>query len=377
MLIKGVEKPIRVLCTREIQNSIDDSVHLLLTDQVKALGLSSFYTVLRDEIRGTNGTTFSFEGLHGRSVDSLKSFEGADICWVEEANSVLKRSWDILTPTIRRDGSEIWISFNPELETDETYKRFVLNPPPGSLVKKVTYRDNPWFPKVLQAEMEHMKQTDFDSYLCVWEGHTRVALDGAIYANELRLATLENRLTRVPYERAKPVQTFWDLGKSDNTAIWFAQVVGFEFRVIDYYQSHGQNLSHYVKILREKPYTYGWTWLPHDAQHDTLASELTIEQQLRAQNFDVRISPKLSVDAGIEAARTVFGKTYFDQEKAADGIQCLRHYQFKKHDDGLSYSKVPLHNWASHGADAFRYLAVSLTDQGKAQKIKYDNRGIV
>lgn len=363
LLILGAEQSKRILCTREIQNSIDDSVLLLLEDQIKKLGLSSYYRVLRDEIRGTrNDTLFAFEGLHGKSVESIKSFEGVDICWVEEANGVLKRSWDILIPTIRKDGSEIWVSFNPELETDETYKRFVKTPPPGAVVKKITWRDNPWFPEVLRKEMEHLKATDYDSYLTVWEGHCRQTLDGAIYANEIRNATSENRITKVPWEPKKPVHTFWDLGKSDNTAIWFAQVVGFEFRVIDYYQSRGQNLTHYVKTLREKPYAYGDMWLPHDAKHDLLASELTIEQQMQAHGFKVHIAPQNSVATGIEAARSVFPKCWFDAEKTADGLQCLRHYRYEQKPDGMSYTKAPKHDWSSHGADAFRYLAVSLTE---------------
>lgn len=370
LLIMGAQRSLRVLCTREYQNSISDSVILLLEDQIKALGLTAYYKVLKDEIRGKlNDTLFVFEGLHGKSVDSLKSFEGADVCWVEEANTVLKRSWEVLTPTIRKDGSEIWVSFNPELETDETYKRFVKNPPPGAVVRKVTWRDNPWFPEVLRTEMEHLKNTDYDAYLTIWEGHCRQTLDGAIYANEIRTATAENRITRVPWEPKKPVHTFWDLGKADNTAIWFVQVVGFEFRVIDYYQAHGQNLTHYVKTLREKPYSYGDTWLPHDAQHDLLASELTIEQQMKAQGFQVRIAPKTSRAAGIEAARTVFPKCWFDSEKTTDGLQALRHYIYERKDDGMTFSKEPLHNWASHGADAFRYLAVALIEDKPPVKI--------
>lgn len=363
LLIMGAQRSLRVLCAREYQNSISDSVILLLADQIKALGLSAYYKVLKDEIRGVhNDTLFVFEGLHGKSVDSLKSFEGADIAWVEEANTVLKRSWEVLTPTIRKEGSEIWVSFNPELETDETYKRFVKNPPPGAVVRKVTWRDNPWFPAVLKTEMEHLKQTDYDSYLTIWEGHCRQTLDGAIYANEIRNATSENRITKVPWEPKKPVHTFWDLGKSDNTAIWFAQVVGFEFRVIDYYQSRGQNLSHYVKTLKDRPYAYGDMWLPHDAKHDLLASELTIEQQMKAHGFTVRIAPQNSVATGIEAARSVFPKCWFDADKTADGLQCLRHYRYEQKSDGMSYTKAPVHDWSSHGADAFRYLAVSLTE---------------
>lgn len=375
LLLQGVQKPLRILCAREFQNSIDDSVHKLLADQISALELSPFYEIQKTQIIGRNGTTIAFEGLR-RNANSLKSFEGCDICWVEEATDVSKASWEILIPTIRKPGSEIWISFNPELDTDETFVRFVQNPPTESFVVKVNWEDNPWFPEVLAQERDDLKSRDYDSYLTVWEGHCRQALDGAVFANEIRAATSANRITSVPYEQAKPVHTFWDLGKSDNTAIWFAQVVGFEFRIIDYYQNHGQNLAHYVKVLREKPYAYGNTWLPHDARHDLLASERTIEQQMRAHGFQVRITPQTSIATGIEAARTIFSKCWFDKDKTTDGLQCLRHYVYERKDDGLTFGKQPLHNWASHGADAWRYLSVALQeDKQKPPQPRLPQRG--
>jgi phage terminase large subunit len=364
LLIEGSRRPLRIICAREFQNSIDESVHQLLSDQIFELGLTAFYDVKATEIIGLNGTSFAFYGLR-RNINSLKSFEGADIIWVEEATDVSKRSWEVLIPTIRKEGSEIWVSFNPELDTDETYKRFVTNPPPGAVVVEVNWRDNPWFPAVLEQERLTLQARDPDGYLTIWEGKCRQTLDGAVFANEIRSATAESRICRVPWEAAKPVDTYWDLGKSDNTAIWFMQIVGFEFRVIDYYQNHGQNLSHYVKALRDRPYGYRNTWLPHDAKHDLLASELTIEQQMRNHGFTVKIAPQVTVAAGIEAARTVFPKCYFDAEKTSDGLQCLRHYQYERKDDGMSFTKQPLHNWASHGADAFRYLAVAAREDKK------------
>jgi len=136
---------------------------------------------------------------------------------VEEAKNVSRNSWAVLIPTIRKAGSEIWVSFNPELETDETYQRFIRNPPPGAIVRKLTYRDNPWLSDVSRAEIEHLKATKPDDYLNVYEGHCRVTLDGAIYADELRAATQDGRITRVPYDESIPVQTFWDLGWADCT----------------------------------------------------------------------------------------------------------------------------------------------------------------
>jgi phage terminase large subunit len=367
LLVLAAGKPLRVLCAREIQKSISESVHQLLADQIRAMGLEGFYEILNNEIRGKNGSLFIFAGLK-HNIQNIKSKEGVDIVWVEEAATVSKSSWDTLIPTIRKEGSEIWISFNPELDTDETYKRFVLNPPPGAVVVKVNWSDNPWFPDVLAAERDHLKATDEDAYLTVWEGHCKAVLDGAIFANEIRRATEANQFTRVPYDASKPVETFWDLGKRDKTAIWFVQQVGYEFRLIDYYENRGQILSHYVKVLRERPYVYGTTWLPHDAENDLLASERTIMQQVQAHNFDVRIVPKTSVADRIEAARAVFNRCFFDEEKTADGLQCLRRWRYDVDPDTNQYSRLPLHDDASHGADAFTYFAVSMEEAATPRK---------
>jgi phage terminase large subunit len=155
------------------------------------------------------------------------------------------------------------------------------------------------------------------------------------------------------------------LGRADKTAIWFAQIVGFEFRLIDYYESQGQALGHYLKRLQGKSYVYGDCWLPHDAENELLASERTIAQQARAAGFKVRITPKISVADGINAARTLFANCWFDADKCADGLQCLRNYRYEVDPDTQQYSKQPLHDWASHGADAFRYLAVALREPKK------------
>lgn len=367
LLVIGASKPIRVLCAREMQTSIAQSVHKLLSDQIKAMGLDDFYEVQNNVIRGANGTEFTFHGLK-HNIANIKSVEGTDICWVEEAQTVSKTSWDTLIPTIRKEGSEIWISFNPSLEADETYQRFVKSPPHNSVVKKINWSDNPWFPSVLKDEMESLKQKDFDAYLTVWEGHCKQTLDGAIFANEVRRATDENRFTRVPYDASKPVLTFWDLGRADKTAIWFAQQIGFEYRMIDYYENQGHALSHYLKHLQSKPYVYGECWLPHDAQNELLASERTIAQQVEAAGFRTQITQKTSIADGIEAARTFFASCWFDAEKCADGIQCLRNYRYDVDPETQQYSQKPLHDWASHGADAFRYAAVSMTIQVAKKK---------
>lgn len=375
LLIQCTQQSLRVLCAREFQNSIKDSVHQLLSDRIKAIGLDSHFDVQQTVIKGINGSQFAFEGLR-HNVSKIKSYEGVDRVWVEEANKVSKASWETLIPTVRKERSEIWVSFNPELDTDETYKRFVITPPPNSQVKKVGWQDNPWFPEVLKIERDTLKARDPDAYLNIWEGNCRVTVDGAIYARELREAMEEGRITRVPHDSAKPVHTFWDLGWGDNTSIWFVQPLATEFRVIDFYQNRHLKLSDYVKLLREKPYTYGQMFLPHDAEDKDMKTGRSIHQMLRDDfQFDVVIVPKLSVEQGINAARQVFGQCWFDEQKCADGLQNLRHYRYEIDEDG-QYSKLPLHDNNSHAADAFRYFAVGRQVPSKKIEINYPNIGI-
>lgn len=363
LLVLGAQAPIRVLCAREVQRTIRDSVHRLLSDQIGDLGLAEFYDIGQAEIRGGNGTLFLFSGL--QSVDNLKSYEGVTHCWVEEAQNVTKASWEKLIPTIRVPGSEIWLTFNPLLETDETYQRFIVNTPPGSLVIKVDWRDNPWFPDVLQREMEHLKKTDHDAWLNVWEGHCRQTLDGAIYAQEIRVATEQGRITAVPVDARKPVQTFWDLGRADMTSIWFAQQVGFEYRMVDFHQDSGKSLSHYLKILQNKGYLYGEAFLPHDAKAKLLASDKTIERQVQDAGFRVRVLPATSIHQGINSARELFPRIWFDQARCSDGLQALRHYRYDVDERTGQQADRPLHDVHSHAADAFRYFAVAMREPRK------------
>lgn len=358
LLLKGSKKKLRILCAREVQTSIGDSVLQLLEDQIRQLGLQDFYEVQKTTIIGKNGTTFGFEGLR-HNVSSLKSWEGADICWVEEAVTVSKNSWDVLIPTIRKEGSEIWITFNPELEEDETYQRFVLNPPGSSVLIEMSWRDNPWFPEVLNHERLEMKENRPIDYENIWEGKPRQAVEGSIYAGELEAAHKEGRIMRVPYDQSKLVNTYWDLGHSDQTAIWFIQQVGFEYRALEYYSNSHKKLNHYLKIIKEKQYSYGVHYLPHDAKAETLAADKTIEQQVRDTLRNVSVVPQGRIQDGIEQSRLKFALTYFDKERCAEGLTALRRYAYKKNAETGRISANPDHNIWSHGADAFRTFAMA------------------
>lgn len=363
-MIQGAASPLRILCAREFQNSITESVHHLLQDQISQLGLDGFYEVQNTTIKGANGSEFVFAGLRN-NITKIKSFEGVDRVWVEEAQTVSKSSWETLIPTIRKDGSEIWLTFNPELETDETYQRFVKSPPGDAKVVKINWDDNPWFPETLRKEKDELKARDPDGYQNIWEGECRVALDGAIYARELRQAQEEGRIRNVPFDASRPVQTFFDLGWADSTSIWFVQTVNNEIRFVDYYANNLMPLSHYISILQSKPYIYGTDWLPHDARAKTLATGRSVEELMVAAGRKVQIVPNLSISDGINAARTVFNRCYFDEARCADGLQSLRHYRYDVNDTG-EYSVRPLHDFHSHAADAFRYCAVAIEEDKPA-----------
>lgn len=367
LLILGRQKRLRILCAREFQNSIQDSVHKLLADQIEELGLAAFYEIQKTTIIGANGTEFIFSGLR-HNVDSLKSKEGIDIVWVEEAHMVSGYSWDKLIPTIRKEGSEIWISFNPELETDETYQRFVVNPPTESTVVHLTWRDNPWFPQVLEAERIDLRKRDPDAYLNVWEGKCRQTLEGAVYANEMREATEAGRITRVPYDAAKPVSVFADLGWADHTSLWFSQKIGLEYRVLKSLQDRQKPWAHYLALIQQQGYVIEAIWLPHDAQARQLGTGKSIEEMTRATGLPVRIVPKLSVEDGINALRTMFPQIWWDEQGCSDGLQALRRYRYEVDPVTSQFSRKPLHDDASHYADAARYLAVGMREGAKGQK---------
>lgn len=365
LLIKGAKEPLRILCAREFMTSMRDSVHKLLCDQIESLGLTSFYDITQASIKGKNGTEFSFVGLKN-NVANVKSYEGVDICWVEEAQTVSRLSWNVLIPTIRKEKSEIWVSFNPELETDETYQRFVANPPQDAIVIKINWYDNPWFPETLRQEKDALKERDLEAYNQVWEGLCRQTVDGAIFARELQQAEKDGRLTRVPYDATKPVHAVFDLGWADSTSIWFLQFVGMETRLIRYLEDSQQTMSHYLATMQTFGYVYDTIWLPHDAENKTLAAAgRTIQDIVRAAGFKTHILPRVPILDSINAARTIFPTCWFDKEHAAEGINCLRHYRYEVDPDTGQFGRTPLHDNYSHGADAFRYIALMIKDTPK------------
>lgn len=357
----GASRKLLILCSRELMKSISDSVHRLLSNQIENLGLQGFYEIQKTTIKGRNGTEFIFAGLK-HNIDNIKSLESVDIVWVEEAANVSKGSWDKLIPTVRKNGSEIWVTFNPELDSDDTYQRFVVSPPPGAVVVKILYSDNPWASAVLEPEREALKLKDEESHAHIWLGHCKSTVEGAIYATELRLAENEGRITKVPWEPQFQVHTAWDLGWGDSTTCWMFQVIAQEFRFIDYLEGTGRDIGSYLKDLKERPYGWGADYMPWDAASTgQLATGKSIEQIMRASGRKHVVVVKQNlVHVGIDAARRLMPKCWFDIEQCADGVQALRHYRYGTIAALGTPTREPLHDWASHPADGFRSFAMGV-----------------
>jgi len=366
LLIKGANRPLRILCTREIQNTIADSVHQLLRDQIGELELEGFYEVTKNEITGANGTQFLFTGLRTQDVAKIKSFEGVDIVWVEEAQVVSRKSWEILIPTIRKEGSEIWVTFNPELDTDETYQRFVVHTPENAVLLKLNYTDNPWFPEVLEQERLALKARDPEAYDNVWEGNCRSAVEGAIYAKEVALAIEKKRIRPMPHDPELLTHCVWDLGWNDQMTIIMVQKVASSLMVIDYIEDSHRTYDSYVKELESKPYRWGKDYLPHDGKHKNPQTGKSAQDVLKALGRDVEIVPDIGIEAGIKLARQTFSRIFLDEDKTGRLIECLRRYK-RQINQATNEPGAPLHDQHSHGSDAFRYMAV-VADQMKNEQ---------
>lgn len=350
----------QILCAREFVNSLADSSFEEVRGAIESHDfLADFYEIGDTYIRTKDRLIeFTFAGLR-RNLDSIKSKANILLCWVDEAETVSETAWMKLIPTIREESSELWVTWNPESKLSATHKRFRESPPQGSKLVEINWKDNPFFPAVLEnARLEDFEKRP-ETYEHVWEGAYLTHHEGAYYSIEMRDCNAEGRITAVGYDRGVGVVTAWDLGIGDTTAIWFAQFVGPEVRLIDYYETNGVGLDHYARVLQEKGYVYDQHILPHDVRVRELGtgkSRLETLDSLGVRN--IQIAPQLNVDDGIQAVRSMLGNCWFDAEKCEHGIEGLRAYHREYDDKNLVWKGRPAHDWASHGCDAFRYLAV-------------------
>lgn len=383
LLILASQNTLRIGCFREVQKSIKDSVHQLITDQITLLGLGSEYEIVAFEIRNKRtGSKFVFSGLSDQTVESIKSFEGLDIAWVEEGQAVSSRSWAILIPTIRKPDSEIWISYNPDLETDETHQRFTIDPPPDCISVLVNYSDNPWFPQVLEQERLECKRKYPKDYPNIWEGKCRPAAEGAIYYDEMEAVQNGGQILNLPYDPKLKVHVVVDLGWNDAMSIIMVQKSVSEIRVIDYIEDSHKKLSDYSQELKDKRYNWGSLYLPHDGYNEDVkaASAYRILKDLGWEIPDREELVEMSVENGIRAARLIFPRCYFDKTRTARLVECLKRYR-RIVPRNTNEPRTPMHDEYSHGADAFRYLALAVDKMRNESRdwkpIKYSNVGIV
>lgn len=428
-------RKLRILCLRELQNSIAESTFENLKNRITDIGLYNEFNFQKTTIQSLRSNSeFLFSGLR-YNIDKIKSMSRIDIAWIEEARNVSKVSLDKLEPTIRGRheddvngmggpfglGPEIWATYNPELDSDEIHTRYVVKKeqyapdflPNVSIedrrfyyfireklvefdltsldklieygisltdlekqrylsirnkryafVVKVNWSDNKFFPPDQRQLMELAKAANEDEWLHVWEGNTKQVLDGAIYAEEIKKVLLEGRRGKVPYDPSRVVHVFFDLGHDDYTSMWFIQQIGVEYNVINFFQDRLKKIPYYIQELQKLEYNYGYLYLPHDGDNETLASRSPAKIFRDAFPGKVKIVPRVAKKVhGIRAARVIFDLCNFDIEATADGWQCLCRYQYAVNEETGSFSKEPLHNEYSHGADAFQTFALSLKSE--------------
>lgn len=375
LLVLAAQRPLRILCTREVQRSIRESVHQLLRDQIQRLGLGAAYDVLDKEIRGANGSLFSFAGLSDQTAESIKSFEGYDIVWCEEARSITRRSYQILLPTIRKPGSEVWISFNPELDTDETYDRFVTNTPPDAVVMHVGWEAAErcgWLSKEAAALRKQDELTmSKEDYANIWGGKPRSAAIGAIYTEEAAYITEHKRYTIVDYDPELKVHLVLDLGWNDALTCALIQKHLSSLRCIGYIETSHKTLAWLSAELRLKRLNWGTMYLPHDGENKNIQTGQSAKALMEKLGWVVKTTPSVPVEMGIRSARQMLRKLWIarpadpNEPDPLGGtprlLECIKRYR-RAVNASTQQPGAPLHDEYSHGADTVRYIALNADD---------------
>lgn len=366
----------RSVCIREIQKSLKDSAKRLIEDKIQAFGSPGF-RIFHDRIQTPGDGVILFNGMADHSAESIKSLEGFDRAWIEEAQTLSKRSLTLLRPTIRKEGSEIWASWNPRRRIDPI-DEFLRGPnaPKNSIVVESNWSDNPFFPEVLELERLHDLEFYPDEYDHVWEGGYATVNSGAYFAASMTKAKAENRIGRVAADPLMTTRAFWDIGgtgsKADACAIWIAQFIGKEIRVLDYYEAIGQELGVHITWLRDNGYGDALQVLPHDGKKHDMVYNVTYESALKDAGFKVETIPNQGAGAAmarVDAVRRVFPQIWFNADTTEAGRDALGWYHEKK-DEARDIGLGPNHDWSSHGADAFGLMAVAHKKMSKPRIIR-------
>jgi phage terminase large subunit len=350
----------KIVGLREVQRSIKDSVKALVESKIGTYGMAGSFRILRDEIQCDTGGAMIFRGLQDHTAESIKSLEGYDIAWGEEAQTLSERSLMLLKPTIRAPGSELWFTWNPRFETDPIDRLLRgSDKPDNAIVIEANWQDNPFFPEDLRADMERDKRIDMELYLHVWEGQYQRIGEGAYYANELAKMYAQDRICAIPIERNEPIFTAWDIGVDDMTAIWVCQVVGFETRIIDFIQDRGNDASYYCRWIRDREYDTGIALLPHDAGAREKGTLKTYEDHVNASGISrtVVLPRAQNLMADIQEVRAFLPRCYFDKERCEPvGLKLLGRYRVAMDERMNVPLPRPVKDGSDHCADAFRTL---------------------
>jgi phage terminase large subunit len=377
----------RIVCIREVQKTLAQSAKLLIENKIQEFGVGHQFRVLYDRIQTPGDGLIIFQGMVDATAESIKSLEGYNIAWVEEAQTLSARSLALLRPTIRADNSEIWFSWNPRRKSDAVDQFLRGAKPDNAIVVKANWRDNPWFPSVLEEE-RHLDLSKFpDRYHHVWEGDYAKAFEGAYFASGLAEARKQGRIGKIARDPLLPLRLYWDIGgagaKADACAIWVVQFVHQEIRVLDYIEGQGQVLGYYTQELHHRGYDKALCILPHDGMNASAITGLKYADHLRDAGFSVNVVPNQGAGAAaqrIEAVRRLLPKCWFNEATTEAGRDALGYYHEKK-DEQRDVGLGPDHDWSSHAADAFGLMAIAYEEPSRSarfnRKIEYPPLGIV
>ncbi len=361
-----------LLCARQFMNSLEDSS---LEECKRAIEeepwLLDYYDVGEKYIKSKDGRiSFAFAGLD-RNIASIKSKGRILLCWVDEAEPVTDDSWSILIPTLREEGTdwnaELWVTWNPRKKTAPVESRFRNSKDPLIKVVCLNWRDNLKFPAKLERERKRDLEERPDQYEHIWEGAYVTTVEGAYYSKSLLKARQDGRIGRVAADPLMTLRAFVDIGgtgaRADAFAMWIAQWIGKEIRVLDYYEAVGQPLAAHLAWLRLKEYTPDrcQIWLPHDGAQNDKVHAVSYESALKQAQYKVTVVPnqgKGAAKSRIEAGRRLFPSIWIDQEKCQAGLDALGWYHEKK-DEERGIGLGPEHDWSSHAADAFGLMCVA------------------
>jgi phage terminase large subunit len=372
------EKGMLSVCIREVQKTLRESAKRLIETKLAdfRLGEADGFKVFNEVIKTPGDGIVIFQGMQDHTAESIKSLEGFKRAWCEEAQTLSARSLSLLRPTIRSDGSELWFGWNPRRKVDPVDAMFRgESKPTGAEVVQANWKDNPWFPSVLEQERLDCLRDNPEQYDHIWEGGYAKVTVGAYYATQLATMKRENRLGRVAADPLMTYRAIWDIGgtgaKADACSIWIAQFIGREIRVLDYYEAQGQPLATHVNWLRSNGYGNALCILPHDGATNDKVYAVSYESALQEAGFEVTVVPNQGKGAAmfrIEAARRLFPAIWINEETTRGGVDALGAYHARK-DESRDIDLGPEHDWASHAADAFGLMCV-VYEEPRATKME-------